>query len=169
MRFLFSLLLMIALVSARQACADELTPAKRSDIMLLLQVTRSANVVVQISSALAKPVFANLKAARPDIPDRAYTVAENEIKVILSEHISTSGGLLDQIVPVYDKYYTHQEIRELLAFYQSPIGKKVILAMPSMLNESMMAGQRWAEALGPEIRARLSDSLKREGLLTTSR
>jgi uncharacterized protein len=168
MGFRFTLIFVLALFAGRPGVADELTPQKRSDIVRLLQITGAENVSEQFSSTILHQMFASLKAARPDIPDRAYKVMEREISSILSEHVSTPGGLLDQVIFVYDKYYTDQEIRELLTFYSSPIGKKVVSTMPTVLNESIMAGQRWEESIAPEIKTRLIDSLRREGLLAAS-
>jgi hypothetical protein len=90
---------------------------------------------------------------------------DRELMALFSEKMSAPGELIDQVIPVYDKHFTHQEILELLAFYQTPIGKKTILVLPKVTNESMLAGQRWGQSLGPEIERRIINSLTREGLL----
>ena len=69
------------------------------------------------------------------------------------------------LYPVYDKYFTHQEIKELMAFYETPSGKKAILVLPTVINEAMGIGQGWGQALGPEIERRVNAALTREGLL----
>lgn len=147
------------------AMADELTAAKSSDIKRLMDVTGSANIAKQFASATSQQIFQTLKASRPEIPDRALVVMDRELMALFSEKMSAPGGLMDQVIPVYDKYFTHQEILELLAFYQTPIGRKSILVLPNVVNESMMAGQRWGQSLGPEIERRVMTALRQEGLL----
>ncbi len=130
-----------------------------------MDVTGSANIAKQFASASSQQIFQLLKASSPEIPDRALAVMDRELMALFSEKMSAPGGLMDQAIPVYAKYFTHQEIRELLAFYQTPIGKKAILVLPKVVNESMMAGQRWGQSLGPEIEKRVMTALRREGLL----
>jgi hypothetical protein len=40
-------------------------------------------------------------------------------------------------VPLYAKYFSEQELRELLTFYATPVGQKVIVRLPELLTESM--------------------------------
>ena len=110
-------------------------------------------------------IFQALKASRPEVPDRALEVMDRELMALFSEKMAAPGGLMDQVIPVYHKYFTHQEIRELLDFYQTPIGKKAIMVLPRVVSDSMVAGRRWGESLGPEIETRVRAALEREGLL----
>jgi hypothetical protein len=147
------------------ARGDELSPAKAADIKRLLDVTGSAKIGLQFATALSEQMFRNLQAARPDIPDRALTVMQQELIALLSEKIPAPGGLMDQLVPIYATHFTHEEIKELLAFYRTPVGMKAVATLPQVLRESMEVGQRWGQALGPEIQRRVSTALEREGLL----
>lgn len=159
------LLSFLACVCGQSALADDLTPAKLGDIKRLMEVTGSANIANQFAVGTSQQMFKALKAARPDIPERAMAIMEKELVKLFSEKMAASGGLLEQIIPVYHKHFTHPEIRELLAFYQTPIGRKAILVLPQVVQESMVAGQRWGQALGPEIEKRITAALSREGLL----
>ena len=49
------------------------------------------------------------------------------------------------MIPIYDKYFTHNDIRSLIRFYDSPIGRKFIKMQPYILTESMQAGTKWSE------------------------
>ena len=61
------------------------------------------------------------------------------------------------ILPVYDKYYTETDIDQLITFYNSPIGKKMINTMPLVMQESMKAGQNWGREIGEKVLARLKE------------
>ena len=50
--------------------------------------------------------------------------------------------------PLYDKYFTEEDLRVLIDFYKSPTGQKTIEVMPQLLQESM---QRTAQVIGPTI------------------
>ena len=145
--------------------ADELTNEKYRDIKRLIEITGASNLAEQMASVASQQFLQMLKASNPEIPDRALIVMETELKVLYAEKIPAPGGLLDQTIPIYDKYLSHEEIRELLAFYETPVGQKAILVMPSVVRDSTMAGQRWGQSLGPEIQERIVSALRREGLL----
>jgi hypothetical protein len=60
--------------------------------------------------------------------------------------------------PIYDKYFTEEELRDLVAFYKTPTGQKSIQVMPGIVRESM---EKANELLGPKINE-LVDELMRE-------
>jgi uncharacterized protein len=51
---------------------------------------------------------------------------------------------MPRVVDIYVKHFTHDEVRALLDFYTTPVGRKVIRVMPMLAQESSAAGQRWA-------------------------
>ena len=55
---------------------------------------------------------------------------------------------LDLSVPVYDKNFSHQEIRSLLEFYQTPLGQKTISVLPKLTLELQEEGRKLGENLG---------------------
>lgn len=148
------------------AIAEEITTAKQNDIRQLIEMTGGTNIAKLFASGSSQQMFKMLKASRPDIPDRALVIMEREMLALFSEKLTAPGGLMDMIVPIYAKHLSHQEIRELIAFYQTPLGRKTISVLPLVTQESMQAGQRWGQALGPEMEKRVIAALNREGLLT---
>lgn len=44
--------------------------------------------------------------------------------------------VLDELVGVYAQYFSEQDLEELIRFYQSPLGQKVLLTSPLILQES---------------------------------
>ena len=48
--------------------------------------------------------------------------------------------------PVYDKYFSEEELRQMVAFYRTPVGRKAIEVMPSVMQE---AGRAIEDAVWP--------------------
>lgn len=63
--------------------------------------------------------------------------------------------IVDLIVPVYDRNFTDAEIDGMLAFYSSPVGRKMLAKLPVVLQESMEVGQTWGAELSKKIMQRL--------------
>jgi hypothetical protein len=55
---------------------------------------------------------------------------------------SLIDDILAEVVPLYAKTYTLDEIRQLTAFYQSPVGQKMLRTMPRLMGEAMDISQR---------------------------
>ena len=63
------------------------------------------------------------------------------------EFDATLPSLYDKMAKVYMEVYTHQDIKEMLKFYQSPIGKKMAEKSGELSSKSMAAGQEWGMEL----------------------
>ncbi|OWK97845.1 hypothetical protein AP75_08945 [Kaistella haifensis DSM 19056] len=70
--------------------------------------------------------------------------------------------LVQKLVPVYSKHFTEQEIVDLLNFYNTSTGKKMIEKMPTVLQESMEVGRKWGIELAQKIEKEVSVSTKVE-------
>ncbi len=147
------------------APADELTPAKTEDIKLLIEMTGGTNIGKRFSSAITEQLVQILQSAKTTIPDNTVRAIEKEISTLINDNISNPGGLVDQVVPIYNKYLSHDEIKELLVFYQTPLGVKLRSVLPQITHESMLTGQQWAQKLGPEIDRSVEEALKRAGVI----
>ncbi|MCK4518617.1 MAG: DUF2059 domain-containing protein, partial [Candidatus Omnitrophica bacterium] len=60
--------------------------------------------------------------------------------------------------PLYDKYFTESELKDIIVFHKSPAGKKFIEVAPQLFQESM---QKFAELLNPKI-MQLIDKIMQE-------
>jgi hypothetical protein len=50
--------------------------------------------------------------------------------------------MLAEMVPLYADTYTLDEIRQLSAFYASPLGQKMLANMPKLMSRSMEISNR---------------------------
>lgn len=158
---LFVLLLAFAAPSYAQ---EDLTPAKKADIHRLLEVTGATNISQMFSQAVVRQMTEAIKKTRPDIPAKMFDVLAEEVNKTIAESMVAKGGFVDQVVPVYHKYFSHEEIKAMVAFYQTPVGKKAIEVMPRMVQESMAIGQEWGKSLGPVIQQRIKARFEQEGV-----
>lgn len=152
--------LALLLLIAGPASADELTPSKRADIERLLQMTGALDIGKQMSAAVVNQMTKVVRQARPDIPSQVMAVMSDEINAVVSENV---GTFKETVIPIYHNNFTAEEVKGMIDFYSTDLGKKTIRVMPSLLNESMQAGQQWGQSLGPIIDQRIRARLKKEG------
>ena len=71
----------------------------------------------------------------------------------LSAKIDYRTIMEEMMIVVYDKFFTLEELRDLLVFYKSPTGQKLVRQMPGIAAESMQVTQT-------KLLPRLLDGLK---------
>ena len=72
-------------------------------------------------------------------------------------------ALKEQVAKFYAARFTEQELKDVLAFYRSPLGAKVIAAEPQILEQSMGYADRWARGLEDEILAGMRAEMRKRG------
>lgn len=141
--------------------SEELSPEKRADIERLLDMTGAMALSTQMASAVTTQLFQVIKKARPDIPAKVLDALPAEVQATFAANMDS---FKEAIIPIYHKHFSASEIKEIIQFYSTDLGKKTIRLMPVLMQESMLAGQRWGQSLGPEIDRRVKARLKSEGV-----
>lgn len=118
--------------------------SKNQKIRDLLELTGAGKLGEQI----AKKMLASFKDSYSNVDPQFWDEFSNQIK---------SEDLVNLIVPIYDKYYTEDDIDQLISFYKTPIGKKVIETLPAISQESMQAGQTWGRELAQKVMRQLKE------------
>lgn len=159
-----TLVLGLSIVSSANAqdAQQEIAPAKRAQIEALLEVTGALDIAKLMSEAVTKQITNALSQTRPDIPAKAFDIVSEEVNLVISEAMTSTGGFVDLIIPVYDKHFTSADLELLIDFYKTPIGQKVVSKMPGITGEAMQIGQRWGQSLGPKIAERVKARLMAE-------
>lgn len=71
--------------------------------------------------------------------------------------------LTDHVALLYAQQFNEQELKEILAFYASPVGKKMLTRQPQIVDSSMKFAQNWANKLSEEVIAKMRVELKKKG------
>lgn len=144
--------------------AQSVNAKKADDIVKLLRMTGSLKIGEMMGTAVVNQMMSVVKLTNQTLPDSVIEIIRQEVNQLISEEVEKEDGLLSILVPIYDKYYTHKDIKGLIEFYNTPLGKKLIETMPAVTQESMLAGQKWGAALGPEITDRIKKRLRDYGI-----
>ena len=153
---------LVALLSpGATAIAQAPDPTLNSDILKLLDYTGAAALSSQLATLMTRAIIQQSKMPQAT----AGAIVSEVVQATVASHTNGPNGLVARLVPVYAKYFTHDEVRALLTFYGSDIGKKTVKVMPMALQEGAQIGQAWANELAPEIKIELEKRFRAEGLL----
>ncbi len=105
---------------------------------------QSLSIFVQQNPDLQKELVEGMKSIAPDFEKR-------------SDEITTI------IATVYATRFSTAELKELLSFYHSEVGKKFVTLLPSVLEESFVKTQEWGAKLSEEVVQTLRAEMKKRG------
>jgi hypothetical protein len=123
-------------------------PAKQADIVRLMKLTGAGNIGLQAMDQM----IISLKGAMTNVPEKFWTEFRKEVN---------ADELVNLIIPVYDKHLSHAEVKELIRFYETPVGKKMISVMPAITQESMQVGQQWGMGVAMRAKQKLESQTKK--------
>jgi hypothetical protein len=90
---------------------------------------------------------------------QSSTVTSKRLRELFAKQIDFTQIVEDISYELYSKYFTEAEVRDLVAFYKSPTGKKSIGVSPKMFAESMSIT---AERIKPKVLAIMEELTKEE-------
>jgi len=71
--------------------------------------------------------------------------------------------LTDEVARLYAANFTEQELKDVLAFYKTTAGKKLLTEQPKIVDSSMKFAQDWANTLSDQVVGKMRDELKKRG------
>ena len=98
-----------------------------------------------------------------DLSREAYSAAQRYLQRIndLVAREMRWQEIKNDYVGLYTDAFTEQELRQLIQFYGTPLGQKVVEKMPVLMEQSMQVGQKKMMKIMPEIQA-LSEEMIQE-------
>lgn len=68
-----------------------------------------------------------------------------------------------ELTRIYASHFTEQELKDALAFYKSPLGRKLIVEEPKALEDSMKAADDWSRKFAAEVDAKFRAEMQKRG------
>jgi len=88
----------------------------------------------------------------------------NEIATKLRSDLAPRfDELVNEVARNYATFFTEQELKDVLAFYKSPAGKKLVSEQPKVVDASLKFAQTWANSLSDQVIAKMREELKKKG------
>lgn len=155
----------IVLCIAPAAHAQDADARFRADVEKLLEVTGAAALGTQLATLVSNQVLDSMKQQQPDIPERAIALIKEVLNAEFSKAFEGPGGMRAQIVDIYRKHFTHDEVIKILDFYNTDVGRKTASLLPKLAQEGAAVGQQWGAANMGRILATLERRLREEGFI----
>jgi uncharacterized protein len=152
----------------------KIDPAKEADIRRLLDLTGAAALTQQVMTSMEhdmKPLLTNA------LPPGDYRDQLIELFWQKFQSKMNTDSLLNLAITRYDENFSDDEIKQLINFYQSPLGEKVVTVLPKLTQELQQDGGKMGQQLGresmlevlqehPELARQLQEAAQHRGAQT---
>lgn len=170
-------LLAIVSISATSKAQETMTPEKRELIRELYKATKADKLAEQTATTLIAqmetdlPKFISLRLeTRSDLTKKqkaealkiaadSATRITKRFRELLPERINFSEAMEQIFFPLYDKYFTEDELREIVAFYKTPIGQKSLNVLPNLMADAIQLSDK---VLTPKVLDLVNEILAEE-------
>jgi uncharacterized protein len=98
-----------------------------------------------------KQMFAMFRQQKSSVPADVWSELEKEMQKTSIEELTT------MLTPVYQKQFTEADLKKVIEFYETPVGKKYAAAVPVIMQESMQVGQEWGMKIGQQVMQKISE------------
>lgn len=121
------------LVDKNQLVANSQNVEKINNIKKLLEVTGAKTLTEQLINQMIN----SMKSEYPEVPTKFWDTFVAEIN---------ADEMIKEYILLYDKYFTNEEITQMIAFFETPVGKKNLTVFPQISQESVTIGTRYGRA-----------------------
>jgi hypothetical protein len=136
---------------ARQDTATQsasVDPTKEADIRSLMELVGARDSLQEVASRGAEQFRENLTAsvAGSERGQKFVNAFVESYKAKFDADAATT-----QLVAIYDKHFSDDEIKGLLQFYGSPFGQKFVAEMPKVNAETQAASRAFSTRIAKDV------------------
>ncbi len=160
--YLFVTLLLVALFGCVAVTSPVPTTeeGKIADTEALIRVSLTSRILTSAEENYTNQVSAFLVGQ--NVPaETSVSIVNDEIAQL---RVIEEQRLVDNLVPIYRRFYTVDEIHQLLSFYQTDVAKKSMRISGQIAAESQQYVRLWHDHYGDELLKRIYERLKKEGI-----
>jgi len=150
-----ALLALPGAATAQEATAEHLAVARKA-----VDATQSTASMDAILPNLGESAKQQLIANRPDAADQISTLVD-EVTISLA---GRRGDLEGEVARIYARIFTESELNEIIAFYETDAGKKLIRQTPIIARAMDNATRVWTSGVQRDLQAAVAKKIQEAGL-----
>jgi hypothetical protein len=168
MRHAMVALVALAMIGAvRPAAAQTQPPAAPARVSPAAILLAKQIMEIKDTKAMFQPMVSGIiEKARQTLMQTNFMWAKdiNEVALMMHKQYDPRvSEVVDASARIYASHFTEAELKDILVFYQSPLGRKMIVEEPKAIDESVSSAGEWAEKISDEVLASMRTEMKKRG------
>ena len=146
--------------SAQQPAAPPLKPASPAAIAAAKEILTLKNAAAMYAAAVPNIVQQTKEALLQQ--NLNYQKDLNEVAVIVAQTLAGKEKEIgDGMAQIYANEFSEQELKDLVTFYRSPLGQKLLAAEPRAIQFSMSYMNQWAMVFAGTVNEEFRAEMKK--------
>jgi uncharacterized protein len=149
-------------VAAQGAAPNTARPPSQASVLLAKQILE-----IKHADSLFAPLIRGVVIKTRDFFMQTNFMWGKDLNEIadslIKQYSARAGELMNDSARIYASHFTEPELKQLLTFYQSPLGQKVIAEEPKTADETMAMAGSWADKLSEEVINKMRAEMKKRG------
>ena len=147
------------LLTIDRSQAQQPSPGAMAAAKELLEIKGAENMLGPIVPGVVETAKNTLLQTSPNLGKDL-----NEVAVQLRAELTPRGGeVIQEFVILYAQRFTEAELKQIVTFYRSPLGKKLLTDEPALMDQGFRQAQNWANRLSEQVIARFREEMKKRG------
>jgi uncharacterized protein len=138
-----------ASTQSKAVAPSHIDPQKEANIRRLVEISGVKNNFAASISTMSTMMRSSLEKSGMS-NEKARAFSDLFFEKMQAKMVGRFDDLLEMLIPIYDKYYTNEDLEGLIAFYSTPLGRKLLKNSPDVLRDSQTAGYQWGSKIGEE-------------------
>ena len=149
-------------LTALPAAAQQPKPASPAAIAAAKEILAMKNVSAMY--ALAVPNIVEQTKNQLMQTNLNYQKDLNEVAVIVAQKLAgKEKEISDGMANIYATEFTEQELKDLVTFYKSPLGLKLLTTEPKAIQQSMGYMNQWAQTFAETVNGEFRAEMRKRG------
>src|ERR1700758_26848 len=146
-------------LAAATVCAQAQQPsaATLANARELMELKGVKNLVEPVVGGVVQQTTGTILQTNPGLSKDLDEVSAQ----LRTEYQPRIAEMTNEIVRLYAQHFTEQELKDVVAFYKSSAGKKMLTEEPKILDETYARIQQWANRLQGEVMSRVRAEMKK--------
>lgn len=145
----------LSLYSFSETSADD----KDAEIRKFIEITDMVDMTDEVVTLVVNQIVTTLQSSNQEVPEFYFTIIREEVPKVINENVES---YIEAVIPIIKNNFTKDEIKGLVEFYQSPLGKKLLEKQPVFTAEIVQEAMAWSKDLEPILIERVSKRIEEE-------
>jgi len=158
------LIFIVCFLASSLLLADDEVDARNKELVdEILEVTGALDTAYTMADYMSDAMTEGMKAANKEWPDRVFDILREEILSVIKSDLE-NGGLHEIYYPIYDRYFSTEDLEAIVEFYRSAAGNKYATEMPNLVQDTIVASQQWGQQVAVVAMQQVRIRLEEEGI-----
>jgi uncharacterized protein len=154
----------LALFSGAPARAQSTPPQPSPEAVAaakeLVETMHLTHQFEAILPSVLKTIKPSIVQGRPEV-DREYDAL---VPALVDSFRSRLTDLADAMAVIYATNFSADDLHAIIAFYQTPVGQKMLEKLPALSQQTMASGAKFGRSVAEDLRNKMIEELRKKGI-----